>query len=86
MFPRLLYVYGETGPPGQRKLPEANVRVYYMDVRAFGKGFEEFYDRVRQESALCSRQSLGNIQRGDKLVIKAEDTLRSTLLKMKLIL
>ncbi|MDD5448249.1 MAG: CoB--CoM heterodisulfide reductase iron-sulfur subunit A family protein, partial [Actinomycetota bacterium] len=31
------------------KLPDAEVTVFYMDVRAFGKGFEEFYDRVRRE-------------------------------------
>ncbi len=31
------------------KLPDAEITVFYMDVRAFGKGFEEFYDRVRRE-------------------------------------
>ena len=33
----------------KEKIPDAKIRVYYMDVRAFGKGFEEFYDRVRRE-------------------------------------
>ncbi len=61
------------------KLPEANVRVYYMDVRAFGKGFEEFYDRVRREGVRYIRGNPSEIfKRGDKLVVKAEDTLRST--------
>jgi heterodisulfide reductase subunit A len=63
----------------KEKLPEANVRVYYMDVRAFGKGFEEFYDRVRREGVRYIRGNPSEIfKRGDKLVIKAEDTLRST--------
>ena len=31
------------------KLPGSEVSVYYTDVRAFGKGFEEFYNRVQDE-------------------------------------
>ena len=63
----------------KEKLPEANVRVYYMDVRAFGKGFEEFYDRVRREGVRYIRGNPSEIfKRGDKLVIKAENTLKST--------
>ena len=58
------------------KLPDANVRIYYMDVRAFGKGYEEFYDRVRREGVRYIRGNPSEIfKRGDKLVIKAEDTL-----------
>jgi heterodisulfide reductase subunit A len=29
------------------RIPGVEITVFYMDVRAFGKGFEEFYDRVR---------------------------------------
>ena len=58
------------------KLPGANVTVLYMDIRAFGKGFEEFYDRVREEGALYRRGNPSEIiKRGDKLVVRAEDTL-----------
>jgi len=61
------------------KLPEANVRVYYMDVRAFGKGFEEFYDRVRREGVRYIRGNPSEIfKRGKKLVVKVEDTLTAT--------
>lgn len=28
-------------------LPMADVTIYYMDIRAFGKGFQEFYDQTR---------------------------------------
>ncbi|MEW5921870.1 MAG: CoB--CoM heterodisulfide reductase iron-sulfur subunit A family protein [Bacillota bacterium] len=63
----------------QEKVPGANVRVYYMDVRAFGKGFEEFYDRVRREGIRYIRGNPSEIfKRGDKLVIKVEDTLAAT--------
>ena len=63
----------------REKLPEANIRVYYMDVRAFGKGFEEFYDRVRRENVRYIRGNPSEIfKRGNKLVVKAEDTLTGT--------
>ena len=47
-----------------------------MDVRAFGKGFEEFYDRVRNEGILYRRGNPSEIiRKGDKLLVRAEDTL-----------
>ncbi len=50
-----------------------------MDVRAFGKGFEEFYDRVRREGVRYVRGNPSEIyKRGDKLVVRAEDTLTAT--------
>ncbi|MBC8446474.1 MAG: FAD-dependent oxidoreductase, partial [Chloroflexi bacterium] len=58
------------------KLPDAQVTIFYMDVRAFGKGFEEFYDRVRREGVIYRRGNPSEIiRRGDKLVVRAEDTL-----------
>lgn len=32
--------------------PETEIAVYYNDIRAFGKGFEELYHRVREEYAV----------------------------------
>ncbi len=63
----------------KEKLPDARVRVYYIDVRAFGKGFEEFYDRVRREGVRYVRGNPSEIfKRGERLVIKVEDTLTAT--------
>ncbi len=60
----------------REKIPGAKVTVFYMDVRAFGKGFEEFYDRVREEGVVYRRGMVSEIyKRGDKLVVRAEDTL-----------
>jgi heterodisulfide reductase subunit A len=76
----------------REKLPEANITVFYMDVRAFGKGFEEFYDRVRMEGARYRRGNPSEIyRRGDpstssgqgKLIVRAEDTLLSEPLEME---
>jgi heterodisulfide reductase subunit A len=58
------------------KVSGARITVFYMDVRAFGKGFEEFYDRVRAEGITYRRGSPSEIyKRGDRLIVRAEDTL-----------
>jgi heterodisulfide reductase subunit A len=58
------------------RIPGAKITVFYMDVRAFGKGFEEFYDRVRAEGVIYRRGNPSEIyKRGDKLIVRAEDTL-----------
>jgi len=57
------------------KIPDAKITVFYIDVRAFGKGFEEFYDRVRKEEVLYRRGNPSEVyKKGDKLVVRAEDT------------
>jgi heterodisulfide reductase subunit A len=60
------------------RITGANVTVFYMDVRAFGKGFEEFYDQVRELGVFYRRGSPSEIIRGPKgegLLVRAEDTL-----------
>ncbi len=42
----------------REKLPKARVRVIYNDMRAYGKGFEEFYNRVRAEGVEYIRKEL----------------------------
>ena len=60
----------------REKLPDANITIFYMDVRAFGKGFEEFYDRVKNENVDYRRGSVSEVYRkGERLVVRAEDTL-----------
>jgi len=60
----------------REKLPDARVTVFYMDVRAFGKGYEEFYDRVRREGVSYRRGEPAEVyRRGERLVVMAEDTL-----------
>jgi heterodisulfide reductase subunit A len=60
----------------RQRLPKAQVTVFYMDVRAFGKGFEEFYDQTRESGVLYRRGNPSEIiRRGDKVVVRAEDTL-----------
>jgi len=60
----------------REQFPNASVTVFYMDVRAFGKGFEEFYDQAREDGVLYRRGNPSEIlKRGDRVVVRAEDTL-----------
>lgn len=59
----------------QQKLPRANITVLYMDVRAHGKGFEEYYDQVRETGVNYRRGNPAEINRsGDRVVVRVEDT------------
>lgn len=55
--------------------PDAQVTILYMDLRCFGKGFEEFYDTVREKGVIFRRTNGSEIYRkGEGLAIRAEDT------------
>ncbi|MBI5001421.1 MAG: (2Fe-2S)-binding protein [Euryarchaeota archaeon] len=60
----------------KEKLPDAELTIYYTDARAFGKGFEEFYNRVRDEGAIYRRRELDDpievVEKDDKVVVKAK--------------
>ena len=58
------------------KIPGARITVLYMDVRAFGKGFEEFYERVQKEEIIYRRGNPSEVfRKNGKLVVRGEDTL-----------
>ncbi|MFX1534025.1 MAG: 4Fe-4S binding protein [Promethearchaeota archaeon] len=60
----------------REKIPDAELTVYYTDVRAFGKGFEEFYNRVQEEGVLYRRRELDDpirvVKQDGGVVVKAE--------------
>src|SRR4030066_373751 len=58
------------------KIPGAHIPVLYMVVRAFGKGFEEFYERVQKEKIIYRRGNPSEVfRKNGKLVVRGEDTL-----------
>jgi heterodisulfide reductase subunit A len=58
-------------------LPEADVTVFYMDVRTFGKGAEEFYDETRAKGVRYRRGNVSEIiRRNGRVVLVGEDTLQ----------
>jgi heterodisulfide reductase subunit A len=58
------------------KLPESRVFIFYIDVRTPGKGYEEFYDKTRQDGAVYVRGRVSRIYKeGDHIVCQGEDSL-----------
>jgi heterodisulfide reductase subunit A len=54
---------------------EARVYEFYIDMRAFGKGYEEFYERVQREGVIFVRGKGAEVTQEDgRLVVLAEDT------------
>ncbi|MBU1940645.1 MAG: CoB--CoM heterodisulfide reductase iron-sulfur subunit A family protein, partial [Candidatus Thermoplasmatota archaeon] len=60
----------------REKIPNSELIVYYTDVRAFGKGFEEFYNRVQGENIIYRRRELADpieiVKKGYGVVVKAK--------------
>jgi len=53
----------------------ADVYELYIDIRAGGKGYEEFYERVQREGVIFIRGRGAEVmQREGRLLVKAEDT------------
>ncbi len=64
--------------------PDAEVTIYYMDIRAFGKGFEELYRRAREEGVKFIRGRPGQVVEDPKtnnLRVIVEETRTGKLLQ-----
>ncbi len=58
------------------KYPDARVTICYIDVRAFGKGYEEFYETVQKKGIFYRKGVPSEIyQKNGKLIVKADDEL-----------
>jgi heterodisulfide reductase subunit A len=63
-------------------LPQTEVYEFYIDIRSFGKGYEEFYNRVLKEGTVFIRGRPAEItnvaetpEEKGKLIVQFEDTL-----------
>jgi heterodisulfide reductase subunit A len=65
----------------REKLPEAKCYEYYIDMRAFGKGYEEFHERIREEGvSLVRGRTASVVDRDGQLYIHGEDTIAEHLI------
>lgn len=56
------------------KLPNTKVYEYYIDIRAFGKGYEEFYKRIEGEGVNIIRGRTAKVEeKNGKLFLRSED-------------
>lgn len=69
----------------KEKLPEARVSEYYIDMRAFGKGYEAFYERIRSEGVNMIRGRTAKITETDEqqLLLRTEDIEHKRILEEK---
>jgi heterodisulfide reductase subunit A len=57
-------------------IPDSEVMVFYIDVRTFGKGYEELYERAQKSGVIYKKGIPSEIfRRGEKVVLRGEDTL-----------
>ncbi len=67
----------------REKLPEAKCYEYYIDMRAFGKGYEEFHERIREEGVSLVRGRTATVKEIDsQLYIHGEDVIAEHLINV----
>jgi len=58
--------------------PESDIYIFYTDIRAYGKGFEEYYKRAQEMGIKYIRGKVAEVNQNpdnNNLVLRAEDTL-----------
>ena len=61
----------------------AEIYEFYIDINAFGKGYQEFYKRIREEGVYFIRGKGSEIFKKDgRLIVAAEDTMLGTPVEM----
>jgi heterodisulfide reductase subunit A len=64
------------------KLPAAACYEFYIDMRAFGKGYEEFAERIKEEGTFVVRGRTATVEEvGGEMVVRGEDILHDRLLE-----
>jgi len=67
----------------REKLPDATCHEFYIDMRAFGKGYEEFMERIKAEGTRVVRGRTAQVAAGDgRMVVKGEDILHDRLVEI----
>ncbi|MFQ6080338.1 MAG: FAD-dependent oxidoreductase [Candidatus Bathyarchaeia archaeon] len=64
----------------QKIVPDAEPWIFYTDIRADGKGYEEFYATAQDHNVRFVRGRVAEVVpwNGDKILVRAEDTLIGT--------
>jgi heterodisulfide reductase subunit A2 len=61
----------------REKLPDATCHEFYIDMRAFGKGYEEFMERIKAEGTRVVRgRSASVCEVAGQMVVRGEDILQ----------
>ena len=67
----------------REKLPQAACHEFYIDMRAFGKGYEEFMERIKAEGTRVVRGRTAQVSElNGQMVVKGEDILSDKLVEI----
>jgi heterodisulfide reductase subunit A len=73
---RICCMYGLKQAFVLKKMLGIDVHIYYIDIRATGKGYEELYWRDEEAGVVFTKGRVAEIwEKNDRLVVLAEDTL-----------
>lgn len=68
-------------------LPMADITIYYMDIRAFGKGYEEFFQQAKSMGVNFVKGKVAKIREDESgngdLILRYEDTLKGVVKEAK---
>ena len=70
----------------KEKHPDADIYIFYMDIRAFGKGYEEFYESAAESygiNYIRGRIAELSEDKDNNIIIRSEDTLLQQLIELK---
>lgn len=66
----------------KEKVPNVTVYEFYIDMRAFGKGYEEFAERIKQEGTFVVRGHSASVaMKNDQMVVRGEDIFNDRLVE-----
>jgi heterodisulfide reductase subunit A len=66
----------------KEKLPGAECYEFYIDMRAFGKGYEEFFERIQHEGTFVIRGRSATVcEENGQMVVTGEDILQDKLIR-----
>ncbi len=68
----------------KEKVANVNVYEFYIDMRAFGKGYEEFAERIKQEGTFVVRGHSASVaMKNEQMVVRGEDIFKDSLVEFK---
>lgn len=68
----------------REKIPNVKCYEFYIDMRAFGKGYEEFAERIKEEGTFIVRGHSASVdQVNGQMIVKGEDIIYDHLVEFK---
>jgi heterodisulfide reductase subunit A len=68
----------------KEKIPKAEVYEFYIDMRAFGKGYEEFSERIKEEGVHLIRGRTARVEEKEgKLLVRSEEIYEERIMETK---